>query len=424
MNQPPLIAHVIHQLATGGLENGLVNLINRLPAARYRHAIVCMTDYSDFRLRLRREDVQLFSMHKRPGQDFAAQWRLLRLFRHLKPAIVHSRNLSALDSLLPAAVAGVPVRIHGEHGRDERDPDGTHRRLIWLRRLHSPLISHYVSVSEDLACYMRERVGIAASRLTRIYNGVDVERFHPPGVSAAEHRLAWPPSSREAWPASFRQAGVRIIGTVGRLQPVKDPCNLVRAFGVLAARAGPRGTAFRLAIIGDGPLRAEVERLVRELRLEDRVWMAGSRDEVPELMRGLDVFVLPSLGEGISNTILEAMATGLPIVATRVGGNPELIVDGETGTLVPRSDPEAMAQALLRYEQQPALLRRHGLAGRDRAVKEFSLAAMTAGYDALYERYLRCGRKLKPGPARRPLPLAMEQSAPSCHRGKKSDRAQ
>lgn len=138
----PLVVHVIHHLMTGGLENGLVNLLNHLPEERYRHAVVCMTDYTDFRLRIRRPDVEVFAIHKRLGHDPLAQWRLLRLLRRLRPDVVHSRNLSGLDSLIPAMLAGVRVRVHGEHGRDVHDVDGTNRKLIWLRRLYSPLVGH------------------------------------------------------------------------------------------------------------------------------------------------------------------------------------------------------------------------------------------------------------------------------------------
>src|SRR5882724_7071630 len=153
----PLIAHVIHHLITGGLENGLVNLINQLPESKYRHVVICMSHYSEFRQRIRRSDVEVVALHKRPGRDLRAQRDLYRLFKRLRPAIVHGRNLSALDALLPAALAGVRIRIHGEHGRDESDPAGTNRRLIWLRRLYSPLVTHYVALNGDLETYLTER---------------------------------------------------------------------------------------------------------------------------------------------------------------------------------------------------------------------------------------------------------------------------
>ncbi|HHQ42191.1 MAG TPA: sugar transferase, partial [Chromatiales bacterium] len=136
----PLVAHVIYRLQTGGLENGLVNLINRLPRERFRHAVVCLTEATAFAARIEREDVRVHELRKREGNDPALLWRLWRLFREMRPAIVHSRNLAALEAQLPAALAGVPCRIHGEHGWDVHDPDGRSRRYRLVRRLYRPFV--------------------------------------------------------------------------------------------------------------------------------------------------------------------------------------------------------------------------------------------------------------------------------------------
>ena len=116
-DQPPLIAHVIYRFGIGGLENGLVNLINNMPAGRYRHAIICLTDYTDFRNRLKSQDIPVIAVHKRDGKDFSAYVRLWKIFRKLRPDFVHTRNLGTVDVAIPAALAGVRYRIHGEHGR-------------------------------------------------------------------------------------------------------------------------------------------------------------------------------------------------------------------------------------------------------------------------------------------------------------------
>jgi hypothetical protein len=136
----PLIAHVIRRLGTGGFENGLVNLLNHLPRDRYRHAIICLTDATSFGERIRCDDLDLYQMHKQEGKDFAIYPRLWKLFRQIKPAIEHSRNLAALDVQVPAWLAGVAVRIHGEHGRDIYDLHGDNQKYLMLRRLMRPLI--------------------------------------------------------------------------------------------------------------------------------------------------------------------------------------------------------------------------------------------------------------------------------------------
>jgi glycosyltransferase involved in cell wall biosynthesis len=173
------------------------------------------------------------------------------------------------------------------------------------------------------------------------------------------------------------------------MQPVKDPLNLVRAFLRLRELApGERGR-LRLVLVGDGPLRTEAEVLLAAAGAREQAWLAGARDDVPELLQGLNVFVLPSIAEGISNTILEAMACGLPVVATRVGGNAELVVAGETGQLVPPSDPDALARAMLAYVRAPARAGREGAAGRVRIERRFSLEAMVERYMAVYDEVLK-----------------------------------
>lgn len=370
--QPPLIIHVIYRLAVGGLENGLVNLINRMPAGRYRHAIVSLTEVSDFRRRITRPDVECIALHKRPGHDPGMLWRLWRLFRQRRPMIVHSRNLAALDAQLPAWLAGVPVRIHGEHGRDVHDLDGTSRRYQWLRRGYRPLIHRYVPLSRELAEYLRGPVGVPEARIRLICNGVDTERFRP----AATREAVLPPG--------FAASDSLVIGTVGRLEAVKDQLTLVQAFAELVRREA-EGARLRLVLVGEGSLRAPIEALLAETGLAPQVWLAGAREDVPALMAAMDLFVLPSLAEGISNTILEAMACGLPVVATRVGGNAELVREGLTGRLVERDAPAALAAALAGYVHDPQMRRDHGVAARQRIEAEFSLEGMVARYGDLYD---------------------------------------
>jgi glycosyltransferase involved in cell wall biosynthesis len=169
---------------------------------------------------------------------------------------------------------------------------------------------------------------------------------------------------------------------------VKDPCTLARAFVELVGRRPAFRTRLRLAIIGDGSLRAEVLAILAGGGCQELAVVTGWRDDIPELMRQLDLFVLPSLNEGISNTILEAMASGLPVVATAVGGNGELVVEGENGTLVPPASPGRMADAMERYLLDPALTASQAEGSRRRAELEFSLEVMVRRYAALYDELL------------------------------------
>lgn len=389
MNDPrPLIAHVVFRFAVGGLENGVVNLINRMPCDRWRHAVIALTDVNDaFARRLRRKDVFLAALNKPPGHGVRLYPRLFKLFRELRPAILHTRNLAALEAAVPAWAAGVPVRIHGEHGRDVGDLDGGNRKYQRIRKLYRPFVQHYVALSHDLDRYLIERIGVPAARVTHIYNGVDCARFCP-RVERREPIAGSP----------FNDPALFVVGTVGRLEAVKDQTNLARAFVSALRASAAAAQRLRLVLVGDGPLRSEVEAIVRAAGAERFVWFAGERGDVADLLRGFDCFVLPSLAEGISNTLLEAMATGLPVIATRVGANADLMEEGAAGRLVPRADPEALARELLALLDDPARALSYGRAGRQIAERRFSLERMVADYESLYLRLL-AAHGLLPAPA-------------------------
>ena len=364
---PPLIVHVIFRLDFGGLENGLVNLVNRLPVERYRHAIVCLAGFNPaYRERIRRPDVEVLSLEKRPGKDLGAYGRMWRVLRRLRPAIVHTRNLGTVDMQWVAMLAGVRHRVHGEHGWEATDPQGLNPRNLRIRRACRPAIHRYVPMSQDIERWLEEAVGVEPGRIRQLYSGVDTERFTP--------------SVRCRAAVGNEGAGVT-VGTVGRLDPVKNQAHLLDAFASLR----PSFPGLRLTFVGDGPERASLEARSKSLGVAGDVTFTGARSDTPDLMRGFDVFVLPSINEGISNTILEAMATGLPVVAGRVGGNPELVLDGVTGRLFGPADPNGLEQALLPYLVDLSLRQAHGAAGRARVVQNFSLDAMVERYLALYD---------------------------------------
>jgi len=374
MSSPPLIVHVIHHLRMGGLENGVVNLINRIPADRYRHCVLCIEDYSDFRDRIRRPDVEVLAMRRSTLSTVQLYRQIHAILAARRPAILHSRNLSGLDALLPAVAARVPCRVHSEHGWDVGDLNGTRLRPRLLRRLHSPLVNRYVTVSKDLERYLTSAVGIAPSRITQIYNGVDTTRFAP----AVEKPAG-------VLPAHFYGADNVIVGTVGRLHDVKDQVTLVRAVGLLVRQSPGLRDRLRLAIVGEGAMRSVLEACANEEAVTDILWLPGARNDTHRAYQSFDVFALPSLNEGISNTLLEAMGSGLPIVATAVGGNVELVEDRVNGRLIPPLNPQALATELGAYVQDKPLRLRHGAASRERALALFSVETMVASYLRLYD---------------------------------------
>jgi sugar transferase (PEP-CTERM/EpsH1 system associated) len=387
VEQPRLVVHLVHQLDVGGLENGLINLIRHMPPERYRHTIVCLKDYTEFHAHIKERGVDIISLNKREGKDFGHYMRMYKTLRALQPDLIHTRNLCGFEGQLVAALAGIKMRVHGEHGRDMSDLYGKRLKYQLLRRVLRPLIGHFIAVSADLEQWLIDSVGAEPERVSQISNGVDSVQFHP--------RLG-PPAA--VGPAGFMQDNVFVIGSVGRMVDVKNYPTLVDAFLRLIASPHPAHQRLRLLIVGDGPERAECLDMLTRAGASHRAWLPGERTDIAQLLRAMDLFVLPSLAEGSSNTILEAMATGLPVVATAVGGNSELVHPGFTGILVPPRSPDLMAAAIADYCRIPEMGARHGMRARSQVIARHSLPAMARGYVAVYDSLL--GNAPCPGKAR------------------------
>lgn len=364
----PLVVHLLHRFDTGGLENGVVNIINHLPA--FRHAVVAVTEITAFKDRVTAPGTRFIALNKPPGQGLWLYPRVYRLLRELRPAVVHTRNLGAMEFQLPAWAARVPLRVHSEHGWDVNDLGGVSRANQRLRRLYGGGVHRFVALSRAIEAYLTGPVGFAPGRVQRICNGVDTRRFTPSDQ---------PP---DAWP--YRRGEHLVIGAVGRMQAVKDPLNLVEAFIRLRTLCPDQAPRLRLAMLGGGPLLDAARSRLAQAGLADQAWLPGDRTDVAALLPHFDIFALPSQAEGISNTLLEAMACGCAPVATAVGGNPELVTDDANGLLVPASDSDALAQALSRLVLDPARRQALGQASLVRARREFSLDGMVQAYGALY----------------------------------------
>jgi len=359
------VVHVVYWLRVAGLENGVVNLINRLHT-RQKHTVLCIEDIGPLAERLP-ADVEVVNLSRLRSRNRLFAVRLAAVLRKLNPDIVHSRNWGCVDAVVAARLAGIRVSIHGEHGRDAADPQGLNSRRRLIRRMLSPLVTRFVTVSDDLRRWLVDYVGIRADKVLRIHNGVDLDRF-----SVGE---------RDEGRKALGLASTDVVaGAVGRLDPVKDHATLLEAF----ARIPDRPPNWKLVIIGEGALRPQLEARVARLDLEGCVHLLGERSDVPLLMKGLDLYVISSIAEGISNTLLEAMSTGLPVVATRTGGNPELAEEGRNAKLVAVGDADAMSCALSEYLQDSELRARDGRASRQRIIESFTLERMADEYDRLY----------------------------------------
>lgn len=374
----PLIAHVVYHFGTGGMENGMVNLFNHLPPEGFRHAVINLAGYSDFRRRITAQEVAFYDLGKRPGHDYSWMPRLARLLGELRPAILHTRNLNALEAQFVGFANRIPGRVHGEHGRDVSDLQGRNWKYNLLRRAARRVVHRYIAVSQDLAGWLRDTVHVPAARIHQIYNGVDQTRFHP-----REQAGAPPPEA-----SAFLQDARCVIGSVGRMVAVKDYPTLVRAF-IRLCQQSPDPTGLRLIIVGGGDARTECQALVDAAGLGNQALFPGDRSDTAEWLRCFDIFVLPSLGEGISNTILEAMASALPIVATRVGGTPELVREGVSGSLWSPGDVNGLTELLAAYAGDATRRQREGQAGRARVEQDFAWPRAAAAYASVYSRLLQ-----------------------------------
>jgi sugar transferase (PEP-CTERM/EpsH1 system associated) len=361
------ILHVVTYFGKGGLENGLVNVINGLDRGAYQH-VVCAIRALGSNTRRLPSDVEVVSLDLGPTSRVQTP-ALCRMIRRFAPDVVHSRNWGAIEGVFAARWAGA-ASIHSEHGFEARDGSNESFRRQVVRRVAFEVADAVQTVSGQLRDYVARRTGFSPGRIQVIRNGVDATRFHPDAAIRGETRKRLGLCDDEV-----------CLGCVANLLPVKDHVTLLRAL----AATPMQGVPWRLLLIGTGSEEAALRRFADAHFAAGRVTFLGASDDVPQLMRAMDVFVLPSVAEGICNSLLEAMATGTPVVATAVGGTPEVIEDGRSGILVRPEDPQGLS------EQLAALCadsnRRGELgAGAIRRVREaFSMESMIRGYQRLYE---------------------------------------
>ena len=349
------VAHLVENLEVGGLEKLLVEFAKHADRSRFALRFLTLGHRGPLASAIEVEGWPVESLNLKSGLRPRAIPLLARWFRRERIDILHVHTSGPLlYGTAAAKLARVPAIISTRH----HGPDiNNSPRAIKACALASNRIDRVVCVSADgMAHAIAE--GIRPSKLVTILNGIDLDRFDHLGPNPE---------------------GPAVI--VARLNPEKDHATLLRAAD-LACKADP---AFRLDIAGNGPCLNELKALTNHLHLENTVRFLGTIDDIPGLLREASVLVLSSVKEGISLTILEAMARGLPVVATRVGGNPEVVVDGETGYLVAPGSPGDLADAMLKIRRDPAMAREFGDAGRERAERLFDIRRMIADYETLYE---------------------------------------
>lgn len=367
MNEKIKIIHILDSLNIGGLENGIVNLINGSDDNEFIHEICCLKRSGAAAKRIKK-NIKIYELNKKEGNDWGLYYRLVKLIKRAKPDIIHTRNWGAIDGLIAAKIAGVKKIIHGEHGWNNCDPKGMNKKRRIIRKGLSVHVDRFIAVSHDLGSWLRESCWIKSEKISTIINGVDVEKYNPKGDGKRIRSVL----------------GLKdevILGTVGRLDPIKNFDILIQAFSELKYGRNK----VKLLIAGEGKERKKLERIASETGVKDRVVFLGERDDLSNIYKIMDVFILPSRNEGISNTILEAMATGIPVIAAKVGGNVELIEHNITGLLVSPESADAIKKALSFYLTHPEIMKEQGRNARNKAVTNFSLSKMINDYSMIYK---------------------------------------
>lgn len=370
VRNPVRVLHVISRFAMGGMERVVLQLTQNLNGDTFEHRITALRGAdASMDLSLAPGGNLVMDGEHDSGFDFLV-FRLARAMRAFRPHIVHSRNWGAIESIPAARLAGVAIAVHTEHGYELDMLKGLPLRRRAFRRFVYGMADAVTAVTNDLRDFHARQACVSADSIRVIPDGIDTDRFCPR------------PNDRLKLRARFRLPESRfIVGTVGRVVPIKDHNTMLRAVQILALR----GVDAHAVVVGSG---SELDRLRRFAEnspaLADRATFIGSSGEIPELLNAMDAFTLPSISEGMCNSLLEAMSVGLPVIATRVGGNPEVVEEGVTGWLFEPGDAQALASLLEPLVAVPARGCSVGLAARRRAIERFSLKCMLRNYTDLY----------------------------------------
>lgn len=371
MSESVHVFHIVDTLETGGLERGVVNVIQGLDPGRFRHTVCAIRNLGPLADLLPRERTAVSCLYQKPGRFSVVAGELARRIRQAKPDVVHARNWGTVEGIWAARLAGTRGVVYSEHGTESSDGRVEPRLKRWLRRLAYESAHGVFSVSFQLRDACAARTGFPAERIGVIHNGVDTARYAPNAAKRAEMRRELGLTGDEV-----------CLGVVGRLEPVKDHATLLRA----AAQLQP-ALRWRIVVAGEGSLEASLRRQIAETpALTGRVQFLGDTPRVAELLQAFDIYILPSISEGISNSLLEAMSCGVPTLATATGGNPEVVVHGDSGRLFPMGGAGELARYLHEWIADPSQREGWGDRARQRVLGHFSLDAMVARYGRLYAR--------------------------------------
>ncbi len=371
MNEKKIhVCHLVHSFDVGGLERIVANCINNLDDKKFQHIIISLTYVGEFISEIA-VPIEHYSLHKKEGNDISVYARLYRLLKKLKPDVLHTYNLGTIEYQWVALFAGIPLRVHAEHGRDSYDPNGSVKKYQWIRRISSLAIHRIIAVSEDLKLWLSNEVKIPERKLELIVNGIDTNYYNSDSCLCSIER-------------DFIQNKF-VFGHVARLHSIKNQMLLLEAFKL----ACEQNLSFKensvLVIVGEGPDRDKLEKFVAEhSELGKRVLFTGSKSNVRDYYRCFNIFTMASVAEGIPMTLLESMSMSVPHLVTRVGGINEVISEGETGFSVQSNDLSGYVQAMIKIYIGKEIRDQMSVKARERIVEKFSQDTMISMYQDIY----------------------------------------
>lgn len=363
------VCHILYGLGIGGIETLAVKLFNRMDRTRFEHVVISIIPERTLEPEVEPGAARFYWLDKKPGVDPRIYAQVLKILLLERPDVVHTRNWSTLlEGVLPSLLARVPGRVHSFDGLNADNLGEEPWMRVQAQRLLMPKIEQVVARSPAMRDAMSTQLGIPIQRIGLIADGIELQRYDAPvDVKALQARFGLTPDEK-------------VLGIVARLDPVKDHRTLFRAM----TRLLPAHPQLKALVVGGGPLEAELRSEVASSSLAPHICFTGPQLDVPSLYSLMTVYVQPSLYEGVSGSILEAMASRLPVVSTQVGGTVDIVAEGVSGLLVAPGDDEALADRLHRLLSAPEQAQRLGQAGRAFVEAHFSLEQVLTKYSQVY----------------------------------------